>query len=342
MNIFGLDIGATSMKIVYVTKNKDGVQLQSCLTTVTPAKGMLSESAFDQQEMSQAIQRLMVEAHVPSKLVNIALPENQVFTKVIDMPVLSDKELSSAIYWEAEQHIPAPLATMTLDYKVLQRQQSSQATPKMQVLLVGAPTTLIRRYQSILEMTGLTINAVETEILSVIRALASGNMSAVQLLVNIGALSTSLAIIQKGILVFSYTIPLGGLAMDRAIASNFGFTPAQAEEYKKVYGIADQSLGGKISQALQPILVSMLTEVKKALTYYSEKYSNENPITQIILTGGTSLLPGIDVFFVKNCGIETSIGNPWKSVPVGQVPPALLEQGPRFSVAVGLAMRQNE
>lgn len=330
------------MKLVWLQKQRSGVVLKSCMMTVTPAKGMFSESPFDQEAMAQAIQKLMVDSRVTIKNANVALPENQVFTKVIEMPELSDKELSSAIYWEAEQHIPAPLKTMALDYKIVKRNVSDQFSSKMQVLLVGAPTTLVHRYQQIFEMTGLTINAIETEIISVVRALVPANSTSVLLIVNIGALSTSLAIVQNGIVVFTYSVPLGGLAMDRAIASNFAFTPAQAEEYKKTYGINDQNLGGKISQALQPILLSILSEVKKAIAYYADKNKNDNPIAQIILTGGSSLLPGIDLFFARSTGLETIIGNPWKIHAVAGISPELLEQGPRFSVALGLAMRSDE
>jgi len=342
MNSFGLDIGATSMKLVWLQKQKAGLVLKSCLMTVTPAKGMYSESPFDQEAMAQAIARLVVDAKVPIKSVNLALPENQVFTKVIEMPELSDKELSSAIYWEAEQHIPAPLNTMALDYKVVRRGINNEVSPKMQVLLVGAPTVLVHRYQQIIEMSGLSIAAVETEIISVIRSIIPGNSASVVFVVNIGALSTSLAIVQSGVVIFTYSIPLGGAAMDRAIAANFGFTPVQAEEYKKTYGINDQNLGGKISQSLQPILVSILTEVKKALAYYQDRYKNDSPISQVILTGGTALLPGIDLFFVKNTGIETTIGNPWKTNNVIGTTPDLSDIGPRFSVAIGLAMRTDE
>lgn len=342
MNAFGLDIGTTSLKIVWLNQGKNGISLKSCLTTVTPAKGMFSESPFDQEAMAEAIQKLVVEAKITTRNVNIALPENQVFTKVIEMPVLSDKELASAIYWEAEQHIPAPLATMTLDYKVLRRQTGTEVSSKMQVLLVGAPTALLTRYQQIISLTGLSIAAVETEILSVIRSLVPQKADAVLLIVNIGALGTSLAIMQNGIIVFTYSISLGGVAMDRAIASNFGFTMTQAEEYKKVYGINDQNLGGKISQILEPILMTMVNEIKKAFAYYAEKYKNESPITQILVTGGSSLLPGLDRFFVKHTGVETVIGNPWKALAIAGVPEGLLEQGPRFSVGVGLALRENE
>jgi len=258
MNVFGLDIGATSMKLIWLQKNRSGFQLKSCLMTVTPAKGLYSESPFDQQAIAQAISRLVVDAKVTTKNVNLALPENQVFTKVIEMPELSDKELSSAIYWEAEQQIPAPLNTMSIDYKVVRRNVNNEISPKMQVLLVGAPTVLVHRYQQIIEMTGLSIAAVETEIISIVRALVPANTNAVILVINLGALSTSMAIVQSGTIVFTYTVPLGGAAMDRAIASNFGFTPQQAEEYKKTYGLNDQNLGGKISTTLQPILMSIL------------------------------------------------------------------------------------
>ncbi len=108
---------------------------------------------------------------IVSKFVNVALPENQVYTKVIEMPILSDKELSSAIFWEAEQNIPVPLSTITLAWNVLKRPQKAIGNEKMHVLMVGAPSVLVNKYQKVLLMAGLRINALETELLSIIRAL---------------------------------------------------------------------------------------------------------------------------------------------------------------------------
>src|SRR5690242_17293584 len=103
---FGLDIGATTMKLVSLEPRNKGYFLKAALTQPTPPKGMLSESPLDQEEMAQAIKKIVEDAKLPVKDVTIALAENQVYTKVIEMPVLSDSELSSAIYWEAEQYIP--------------------------------------------------------------------------------------------------------------------------------------------------------------------------------------------------------------------------------------------
>jgi type IV pilus assembly protein PilM len=341
INAFGLDIGTTSMKVVWLEEEKKQVKVLAALQAPTPAKGMQSESPFDQEEMAQAIRNLVTDAKINTKYVHVALADSQVFTKVVEMPVLSEKELASAIYWEAEQYIPAPLPTMTLDWKVLRKEQKDKEQ-KMQVMLVGAQTALIQRYKNIIELAGYSIVTMETEILSVLRAIVSSDAFPTTLLIHIGALSTSLAIIQKGIIVFTYSIPLGGIAINRAIASDFGFSVTQAEEYKKIYGISDESLGGKIGKAIEPILMSMLTEVKKAIAFYAEKYKEDSQIHQVILSGGSAKLPGIDVFFVQNTNIETVLANPWRAQNIQNVPPPALESAQAFTIGVGLALKDDE
>jgi len=83
--------------------------------------------------------------------------------------------------------------------------------------------------------------------------------------VNIGAISTSFAIVRQGAMVFTYSMSIGGAAINRAIATDFGLTPQQAEEYKRVYGISGKSLGGKIGKATEPILNSILERLKNLL-----------------------------------------------------------------------------
>jgi type IV pilus assembly protein PilM len=340
-NAFGLDIGSNSIKVVWVNRENNVLSYATSLSVPTPTQGMQSESPFDQQEMAQVINKLVIDAKITTNNVNIALPENHAYTKVVEMPMLSDKELSSAIYWEAEQYIPVPLDTVTIAWSKLQPLKTV-TEERMQVLLVAAPKDLIKRYQSILDLAGLSIVSVETEILSVIRSVIPINNAPTSLIANIGAMSTTLGIVQNGIIVFNYSVPLGGVALTRAIASDFGLQIDQAEEYKKVYGLSDKNFGGKVRQAIEPILTALLTEVKKALTFYTDKYKNENPITQILLTGGGSNLPGLGVYFAQNIGLEAVLANPWKMLNVQGVPQAVEGKGPEYSVAVGLALKEYE
>ena len=339
---FGLDIGATTVKIVSLSKDKETYFFNSSIIAPTPVKGMLSESPLDEEEMAQTIRKSADDAGIDSDKVNVALPENQVYTKVLEMPVLSDNELRSAIYWEAEQYIPVPLENITLAWNVLRKPEGANPTEKMQVLMVGAPTSLINKYQRIISMAGFSVNAMETEILSTTRALVSGETFPSTLIISVGAVSTSFAIISKGTMLFTYSMSMGGAAINRAISVDLNLSPEQAEEYKKAYGFSDKSLGGKIGKATEPILNSILQEVKKSIAFFTQKYKSEGPIRQILLSGGTAKLPGIDMYFANNSGIETAIANPWKSLASQEVPKEILDNAPDYTIAVGLDMRDYE
>ncbi len=341
-NAFGLDIGTNSIKVAWLNRDNNTISYGTSHIVPTPAQGMQSESPFDHQEMAQVINKAVIDAKISTNNVNIALPENHAYTKVVEMPNLSDKELSSAIYWEAEQYIPVPLDTVTLAWSKLRPIKSAVGEDRMQVLLVAAPKDLIKRYQTILDLAGLTIVSVETEILSVIRGLIPQSNNPTSLIANIGAMGTTLGIVQNGIILFNYFVPLGGVALTRAIASDFGLPIDQAEEYKRTYGLSDRNFGGKVGQAISPILTALLSEVKKALTFYNDKYKNEVPITQILLTGGGANLPGLAIYFAQNMGLEAVIANPWSMLNIQGVPAGIEAKGPEYAVAVGLAMKEYE
>ena len=87
------------------------------------------------------------------------------------------------------------------------------------------------------------------------------------------------------------------------------------------------------------ILNSLVAEAKKAIAFYSQKYKDDSIIQQILLSGGTARLPGIDLFFAENLGIETVLANPWKILASQVVPQEIVGSSSDFTIAVGLAMR---
>jgi Tfp pilus assembly PilM family ATPase len=75
---------------------------------------------------------------------------------------------------------------------------------------------------------------------------------------------------------------------------------------------------------------------------FIHRNKDELPIRQIILSGGTAKLPGIEIFFANNSGIETAIANPWKVLASQQMPKEILDNSSDYTIAVGLAMRDYE
>lgn len=339
---FGLDIGVSTIKAVDISQDGQNFKLNACISTPTPSKGMLSEGAADEENIAAFLKKAVEDAGISSRRACIALPENQVYTKVVEMPFLSDRELASAINYEAEQYIPIPLPNISLSWNVINR--NKRVSDKMLVLMVGAPVMIIKKYQKILLMAGITIDSMETEILATVRALTSFNPPSSNipvLITSIGAINTSLAIVIGQDLVFTYSVPVGGTALNRAIATDFGLSSNQAMQYEQSYGISRTPLGRKIGKATEPIMSSIISEVKKAIIYYSQKFKDSR-IEQIVLSGSSAKLQGIEAYFADNLGIETLVANPWKFLNSTAIPKEILDNAPDYSTAVGLALRAYE
>jgi type IV pilus assembly protein PilM len=209
--------------------------------------------------------------------------------------------------------------------------------PIVSVLLIAAPRNITEKYVKLISMAGLNVVAVETELMSLVRALAPEGKTA--LLVDFGAKSTDIAIAKNGMLSFSRSIPIAGEAFTRAIAQGLGIELAQAEEYKKAYGLSGNMLEGKIRSALSPIFRIVADEIKKAIHFYQSEDKEESP-TSVILSGGSSGMPEVISFLSKLINIEVMPGNPFSKIRLdSEAAKTLAPYAPLYSIAVGLAER---
>jgi type IV pilus assembly protein PilM len=337
-SILGIDVGTHSIKLIEIAQEKDVRTLLAAGSMPTPSKAMSSTVTADFEAIAYVIKQLVKETGAKSDRVNIALPESQVFTRVIEVPQLSNRELTSAIQWEAEQYIPLPLDQVNMDFTIL-RDAKTTTTGKMEVLLIAAPKVLIERYMTILELADLVPAFAETEIIAGSRAI-SRSMSMVKnlMMVSIGAQTTDMTILRNGVIAFVRSISAGGEALSRALSQSLDFTVVQAEEYKKTYGLQKGLLEGKLVAAMEPIMVTILNEIKRAIAFFGEKYPNE-PIEAIVLSGGSAKLPGIVSYITESVNIETQLANPWIGIQKEARFAVLSTEGPLFTVAVGLAIR---
>ena len=334
----GLDIGSKTIKMVELSRDGKGMSLRA--SGIVGHKGKPPDTTKEDKELAvvaEAVKKLHKDAKINSKDVAIALPEPLVFTRTIKFPLLTDSEIASAVKWEAEQYIPMPINEAIVQHQVLERHED--ATPaQVVVLLVAAPKAIVGRYARVVEMAGLNLEFVETELLALVRSLAPADQTV--LIVDFGAKSTDIAIAKNGLLGFSRSIPTAGEAFTRAVSQSLGVEEIQAEEYKRTYGLSQGQLEGKIKQALDPVFRLVSDEMKKAVHFYQSEEKGENPRTAI-LSGGTAGMPEAASTLTKLLGIEVVVGNPFSKITVDpQAVQALSGYAPLYSVACGLAMRE--
>lgn len=363
----GLDIGFSSIKVVALNNHEKPVRLVSLGTIGAPVPGMASDADIELEATAAAIKKLFYAAKIEEKNVVGALPESKVFTRVIDdLPYLSDSELTSAIRYASEEFIPMPVADVELNWQVLYRNKlekneltstrtnfsedsisdlggkKSNFRGKTIVFVVATPKILVSKYLKVMMMAGLTLRALETEVIASARSLVGNNpFSPTSLIIQMDATTTDFAVVSKGLILLTRSIATGGIALTRAVAQQFNFELSQAEEYKKVYGLASDQLEGKVFQALKGVIDVILEETKRVIQAYSAKNA-QNPIKRIVLSGGGAKLPGLVIYFANNLGLEVQEADPWYFVAKDKVLRTKLAiEGPLYTVAIGLSLRED-
>lgn len=339
MDFFGLDIGAFSIKMVQLRRQADKYQLVALGSAPSTAKGLLSEAETDLVALAEIIKKLHQETRIKTKNVVSALPQDKVFTRIITVPKFSEEELNSALKWEAEQFVPIPLDEATLTHQIV-GQVKEDGKEKTRVLLVAAPNRLIKKTIEVLKTAGLNPVSLETEIFSMARSLVAPDSGAA-LLVDLGATATDLAVVEDGQLVFVYSIGTGGEALTRATAAGLDLESAQAEAYKKAYGVDPKQLEGKLVQAIGPLVEKIAEEMNKAIQFYQS--NGQKRISRVVLVGGTAGLPEVANLLAKKLNLEIQLGDPFEQVVKDELQMKIpANQAFFYAIAVGLAMKETK
>jgi len=333
---FGLDIGSHSLKAVQLKRSDKEVSLLSFATLPSPLKSLSLEVEDDRNSLAEAIKNLVKEADISTKSVVCSLPEEKLFSRVVELPKMSRKEVASSLEYEAGRYIPIPMDEADLDFEIV-----SSGEKSIEVLLVAAPKKLTAAYLDVLNRAGLEALALEPETTACVRAVVGESADApATLVVSIGASTTDLVIVEGGKIRFTRSVATGGTALGRAVAQTLGFEEGRAEAYKESYGLSEE-LEGKVKQALGPVFKVIVEEIRRSIDFYNSR-RGENVLRRIILSGGTANLPGVVVYLASEFGLEVQKGNPWQNITIPEQfnKEELDAKGPALAVAIGLALRK--
>jgi len=359
----GVDIGASSIKVVELKKHQNKVALVTYGFSDRLSSNYGDSNKLDLKYVTSSLESIIRKSSVTSKNVIASLPTFAVFSSIINLGGnLSEKDLSLSINWEAKKVIPLPLEDIVLDWQridepeLLAPKPGQDQTPKdskiatapvvgapapkkpttNRVLLIGAPKNLIKSYAYTFKSLRLNLVSLETEVFGLIRSLI-GSDKATIMLIQMGANSTNIFIVDKGIPLLSRSIDVGGLAITKAISKNLNISLEKAEQFK--YDLISHGAGSDLPKPVIEAMAPILNEAKYVLGAFSSKENQE--IERVILSGGSSLLQGLPEYFSTLLEKNVVVGDPWFRVAYpAELKPVLDQIGPRMSVAIGLAMRE--
>lgn len=362
--IIGVDIGAGGIRAVELNKEKGRMRLLTYGYSTSNSHESTSPLIDDAKKAAKILQDIMKKSDIKSIRVNASLPSHSIFHAIITIPAPKDKKqpIKPLIENQVKKLLPMPIEEMILDSTIIDKEKVTKVeegkkdtkkeapSPKegqprgsskhIRVLVSGAPKTLVAKYVSVFKLAKVQLASLETEAFALIRSLVGKDKSRI-MVVDIGYERTNISIVDKGLPFLHRSIKAGGMNVTKMIAKQMGISDSEAEQTKMDLAVGKQQ---NIPPVLKEAMMPILHEIKYSLQLFNQQaFHNNSTVEKIIITGGSAHLPQIDSFLSEALNINVYLGDPWARVatPVG-LRPVLDEIGPRFAVAVGLAMKELE
>lgn len=356
-SVIGVDIGASSAKLVQLRASR-GVAILETYGEIAlgPYGGQPVGKAvkLTPEKIAQALTDLMREANVTSRTGGISIPFSSSLVSVISLPDVDEDSLKRIVPIEARKYIPIPASEVTLDWFIIPKEEGEdsalsavrakpQDAPSREILLVAIHNSLLEEYHTVTEGAGIKVDFYEIEIFSSVRS-ALGHGLAPILMVDIGASSTKMYVVERGVVRLTHLVTQGGQQMTEILGRSMEWEFEKAERIKREIGLTGSTAysvdeNERIKTALLSTLSRVFSEVNRVVLNYGQKYNKH--VARVVFTGSGASLPGLSAFAKQSLNTEVEIANPFGHTEA----PAFLESvlreiGPGFTVATGLALRK--
>lgn len=345
----GIDIGSSAIKVVQLKKKHGRAVLETYgELALGPYSGIEVGRAVSlpAEKTVEAIKDLLREAKTTTVSCGSALPFSSSLISFITVPPVPEKQIGEVVAIEARKYIPVPLSEVLLDWSIIPKEESyvtdddASKTEKagMDILVVAIHNEYISNYQLVMTRSGLKPSFYEIEIFSAIRAVLDQGL-VTNMIIDFGASSTKLYIVERGILRASHIINKGSQDITLALSKALSISVVEAETMKRSFGLKG---GPEYKESAEIITVNLdyvFYEANATLLNYQKKYAKN--VGKIILVGGGVLLKGFTDLAKVSFQTDVVYADPFGKLET----PAFLaeefaEAGPEFAVAVGVALRR--
>lgn len=325
--LLALDMGSHSIKALDVSVSGDQLRLNGLAYAEIPADG----------NRTDVLRRVVHENRFRGHNVVTSVSGRNVIVRYVPMAQMNDAELRSAIRIEADKYIPFGVDEVQLDCARIAEMPTSN---EMKVLLVAVKRSLIDEQVNVMREVGLVPSVIDVDAFALGNAFAmSGPRSGddgVTALVDIGSAKTNITIIQGSIAHFAREVYVAGDDFNEQIVGRLGIDPLGVDEFKRNPGEQLDAL----RESMQIALDDLTNEIALSFDFFENE--SEKMVSEIYLSGGGVIFPGIEEIFAQQLGKPTFLWNPAQGIDsrVGGQAGAKLQADPsQFAICVGLAAR---
>lgn len=348
-DIVGLKIGASKLAAAHIVNN-GSTQLQQLVCDPMDTGVVVNGELRDPAALAQRLSEFFTKHNLPRKHVRLGVANSRIGVRWFEVTGIADEQqLENAIRFRAHELLPIPLEDVVTDYHVLDRYESEDGGTTWKILLVVAHRQLIDSYVGACKEAGVHLVGIDLEAFALLRALGTVGSSETKdggalIGVSIGHERSTFAVSDGRSCEFARVLDWGGAKLNAAIARALAVTPLEAETIKHKLSLVPAAIDDgppeeqtqKALAAVRAELSSFAHQLVSSLQFYQSQ-PKALPIGEIVLTGGTANLPGLDSELQRLVGVRVRVGDPLGRVSVSPSTGPFDPSG-ALTVAVGLGI----
>ncbi len=308
---FCLEIDEGKVKIADIQPKNSHLQALSMGLEQIDPLFFRSDSEEIVEKTSKIVTALLKQLKVVKKNVHLILPDSFSYNQFVEVPILNEKELLSAIKYQADQFIPMPLNEVNLDIEIIYEDQKAG---KMLTLIAASPKKIINRIQKLAEYCGLIPDSAETETSAIGRFFSRvfpknpQSQKSGFMVLNMQETTTSLYFFDEflGLMTYSHNFQIGYSLFLKELQVNLNIDPLKSRELLSGMGLLQNS-SYDIQTILSPSIKNLTSEIEKAVNEITTKRGDK--ISKIYLVNDAASFKGLDLLFSKYFAIQSEYLN---------------------------------
>jgi type IV pilus assembly protein PilM len=342
--LVGVKVGASQLAAARVVNN-GSPRLRQVARQPLPRGIVSGGEVLDVPALAAGLDELFTRHSLPRDGVRLGVATGHVGVRSFEIEGIDDeRQLANAVLFRAHEAVSIPVDEAIIDYRVIDEQTDENGSVNRRILLVAAYREPIERFVEAFKEAGIKLAGIDLEAFALLRAvgptLSDGtHAAAAVVVVNTGHERTTLAVSNGSVCEFTRVLEWGGAKLASAVARELHVTADDAELFLDGFSFEPAELetdprSARIREAVKRELQVVARELVASLEFY-QRQPGSLPISEILIAGGTSRIPGFPAELERLTGVRVRPANPLVRVSAEQ---SLVDRDDLASLAVAIGL----
>jgi type IV pilus assembly protein PilM len=340
--IVAVDLGSRITKAVHVQRRAQSFVMSEYALVDAP----IFEKTLSAELLTEHLKAVTHALHAKPKLVSLTVGVSEGMVRTVEMPIMPIDDMRMVLKHNSRNYLQQDMSNFLFDCHVLSSNgaaakpaapaKGQAAAQKQRVLVAGARKQIVQDFTEGAKNAGLLVDQIVPGLVGPVNAFekAMPEVFANQVvgLVDIGFRNSAICILDRGELVLSRVVAIGGDRLTSDLSDSMKISYAEAEGIKL-------GMPAEVQSHLDMTLVPLGRELRASIDFF--EHQHDTAVSQVYVTGGTARSEFLVERLQQELMVECKVLNPVKflQLEVGKEKEAEVAQvAPQLATALGTAL----